>query len=153
MNDLVFWLMNAIIDVFLISVIRKDIRLKAKFTRNLDESQSKSAKNDEKLLIIEKKTNQMIAASLIVYTFCRLPELVIAVFTHYYRTIKISFFFGADVLSVVDCSLMSLCYLLSNIADYLYMISYSTNIYFFYQFNKNFRKTLNEKFRFILRRK
>lgn len=85
---------------------------------------------------LEEKINRIIVANLMVYTVCRLPELTLMV--------AIYFFDLRDTIFEGQCSVLKICYLLSDSIQYLYMISYITNIYFYYRFNSNFEKSLRK---------
>ena len=43
---------------------------------------------------------------------------------------------------IIYCDLINACYLLRNIIEYAYIVSYITNVFFYYKFNKNFAKGL-----------
>lgn len=137
-NDLVLWLVNAVIDYCLIIIVKSNLRKKEKISQrmgvNSQSAKKKSQLNDE----IRNQTNKIIIASLVVYSFCRLPELVAYLFFY--------FMFYTD--GTASCYDFYLCYFLANVIEYFYMLSYSANIYLYYQFNKNFRKNFVKLFKF-----
>ena len=135
LNDFVILLVNLIIDMKLVILIKSNLKLKVEMRmKNLE----KSSKTDKKRLReeidnkrkVENKANSMIVLNLIVYFFCRLPELLSIIF----------FYFEGFFSFVQMCSENTLCYLLSDTIEYLYMISYIFNFFFYYRFNLEFKR-------------
>ena len=143
LNDLVFLVINFIVDLKLFAGIRKNLDLKRKNlgSSELDSAgQRQNSQNSKKLDEIKKtqsNTNKLIVYSVVVYLFCRVPELV---FYIHLITIRANPSAGFDFLDYKTFCRISLCYLMINIVQYLYMISYLTNFFFYRKFNKNFRK-------------
>ena len=113
--------------------------LKIKSLGNSDkEPKEKLKKELDHKRNVENKSNMMIITTLILYVICRLPELLGII---YFYDNKLSKF-------VVLCQDNILCSLLDNIIEYLYLISYCTNILFYYKFNNNFQKGFRNYFNF-----
>jgi hypothetical protein len=137
LNDFVILVINLIVDICLVREIKRDVTKKQEF-RHKEEvlnnfvktpSHSETSTDIKKL---ESKANAMIVMTLVVYLFCRLPELG-STFFFVYFSMYLNYY-------KVYCFNVNFCYLLSNTIDYLYMVSYSTNIFFYYKFNKNFKR-------------
>jgi len=98
------------------------------------------AKKMEKIDAAEKNTNRMIIFTLIVYTFCRLPELVCYFFLIFpFYSIVLIFSHGPLIINLIQC---------------LFVLSYSTNFFFYFHFNKSFNegfKKMKSNFLFIER--
>ena len=131
-NDLVILIMNMFIDIKLVVVVRRDIKQKLAFQTSSSQSRLKLLQKKEKII---KKTNSMILVNLVLYLFCRLPELGSHIFFYVYHNLKPS-----DHQKVLkQCSDLLFCYLLANSIEYLYMLAYLFNILIYYKFNSNFR--------------
>ena len=128
---------NMIIDVRLFFCIRKQLAKKRNNIMNMEISHSMS-KNLHEIKRAESNATKLVIFPLIVYMFCRLPELV----------------FHLHIFFIVDNSIISfdyftfcrfsVCLLLINTIQYLYMISYLTNLFFYIKFNKQFRMGLRK---------
>ena len=87
---------------------------------------------------VSDQTDRMIIFSLVLNAFYRLPEFFF--FIHFY------FFKVPESLSELQlyqtyltmCD-MYICELWLSISDFLYLLSYSFNIIFYFKFNKSFR--------------
>ena len=142
---LVLYRTNLIVDILLVVHIRKDLKKKALFSVS-DSGKSKAdlEKRQKEKKSTERKTNKLIVYQIIMYVFCRLPELV------YY--IHFAFFLKGDAIDTVSmeyfrlCSSFNLCLLASNVIQYLYALTYIFSVYFFYKFNKNFKLATKEYF-------
>ena len=135
LNDFVLLLLNLFIDFCLILIIKKDLKVKLKNRKNLGFSKTSSpaqALQEAKTIEAQKKTDKLIIFSAIVYVLTRLPELLATIFFY--------FFLLNYAHEFIKCSTSVFCYFFSNLIEYLYMISYSTNIYFYYKFNRSFEK-------------
>ena len=137
LNDFVFLLANLVIDFKLVLNIK--MNLKAKITVKSNNCQSDSFKGTDikklkedlkKKRSVEKKANALIISSVTVYFFCRIPELAGMIY----------FFFSDNFLLAGSCEYALACYLLYNVIEYLFMLSYISNIFFYYNFNSSFRK-------------
>ena len=135
-NDILLLTVNLIIDIKLVTVIKSDLLEKFRLKANLFEGDSTTRflkfKNDLKYKKkVENKANSMIIASFVVYVICRLPELL-----------GVLYFYNNSIFSVQAyyCAKELLCYLIDDSIDYLYMLSYSTNIMFYYKFNSFFQR-------------
>ena len=141
LNDFVLILANLIVDILLVCLIRRDLRLKVDFKAN---SQTHETEDYKKTLLLvkqtEKSTNKMIIYSSMVYIICRLPELA---FNVHLMFLKDEFF---PDLYLTLCKNI-LCIAADNIIQYFYMTSYIVNIFFFYKFNKQFRFGLRSYFK------
>ena len=119
-------------------MIRSSIRTKAKILRRLDNKhlQVEQTRLKSKL---NQKINRVIIANLVVFSLCRMPEMALMI-TVYFVDLR-------DTIFADNCNKLNVCYLLSDSIQYLYMLSYITNIYFYYRFNLNFEKNLKVFFR------
>ena len=143
-NDLLMLILNVIVDCFLVSSVKKNLKqkgenaIKLKHSNQFDSSpanRAKRSKEDKKRASIERKANAMIIINIFIYFICRLPELLSVFFFFYFnRLIMVSD--SSEHLCVAS----SLCYLVSNSIEYLYMLSYLFNIILYYHFNSFFRK-------------
>ena len=139
LNDSVLLLLNFVIDLKLFFVIRRDLATK-RF--NIEQrNSSKSTAGSKSLDDIEKSEsniNKMVIYSFLVYLICRVPELVFYLHLLFIENNQLRYF---DYYTFCQ---ISLCYLLINLIQYLYMLSYLTNIFFYYKFNKTFRLALRK---------
>ena len=136
LNDLIILCLNFFIDLLLLLTIRKDLTIKR---HNLVGMTAAVASIDTRLDLInktEKKTNRMPIYTLIVYVFCRFPELIVYLHLMFIRNLS------ADQLDYdyYSMCLISICILLANIIQYLYMLSYIANLFFYFKFNRSFRR-------------
>ena len=140
-NDFVLLLINLIFDIKLVKSIKAGLRQKTKFL-HAHETEGESQAKNQKILIqnqtVEKKANHMILVNLLIYCFCRLPELIARFYFVFHHDTDLIY----DKSS--DCSLEIICYLLSNTIQYLYMLSYSFNIFLYYNFITDFRQALRK---------
>ena len=130
-NDGLFFLMTFFVDIKLFLLVRRDLALK-----KVNTLFNNSAQESKKLASINKaesEMNKMVVSSFVFYLLCRLPELAF-----YFHLILLRGFSIQNSEYFIFCQ-FSLCSLLMNIIQYLYMISYSTNIFFYFKFNKQFR--------------
>ena len=81
----------------------------------------------------ERNTNKMIIYSLILYTFCRLPELCLYLYLIIVSEAS-SFIYAAFGPVAI------------NIVEYMYVVSYSFNLLFLFKFNKNVKQTFKSIF-------
>ena len=141
LNDFVFLAFNLVIDIFLVRLVRQDLRMKVVFSlnsHNPDDPRAKKVLSDVKK--IEKNTNKMIVYTLLLYLLCRMPELAFSIHL---------LFVNKKYMGVLYYEMCpgTICIVMSNIIQYIYMISYFTNILFYYKFNKPFRHSLQNLLR------
>ena len=141
------WLIQMVLDYSLVREIRKGIREKYKIHKKLIKLNCASFQattavktNQQRIRNIEErtrddetinKTNKIIIFNFVIYSLCRLPELVAQV---------IIYCLPFDNAIWFKCNYMVLCYILLNIIDNLYLISYIFNVYLYCKFNRKFRK-------------
>ena len=140
-NDLIRITVNFFIDICLVRLIRSNLSQKQAIgdklmtTSELSEIPQKSlktkTKNDKEKEEAEKKTNSMIIYSLCLYILCRIPELTGYIFVYFY---KITLYEGGQ-----GCLSLKFCYLITEVTEFFYMLSYLMNVVIYYKFNKNFR--------------
>ena len=134
-NDFFLLIVNLVIDIKLVFVIRNDLTEKLNFKINSCQNQeisvSEKFKNDFKhKQKVENKSNAMIFSTLVMYIFCRIPELLGSVY-----------FYNNNITEIlILCKDNILCYLLDNVIEYMYMLSYCLNVIFYYKFNSSFKK-------------
>ena len=138
-NDIVILVLNLFIDVLLVKTIKKELKCKINTQTRIINSKSgpaselerkKIKKDEERKVAVERKVNLMIVISVILYIFCRVPE-VIGIFVFYY-------FY--DFSYTRFCISSVFCYLASNVIEYMYMVSYILNIFLYYKFNTFFKR-------------
>ena len=122
-------MINLIIDAKLVRVIRSDLKKKLRF-QSADKIKLQNMLAKKKS--IEIKTSVMIVLSVVIYTFCRLPELGAKFFFFFYANDTNQEFYRT-------CNTFILCYLLSNSVEYLYMLAYTFNFFINYKFNSSFQ--------------
>lgn len=128
-NDFLALLVNTLVDIWLVNCVKANLRQKKKFNLNLlDKSHGRNKQAQlklEEIIQTEKNTNQLILYSLLTYVFCRLPELILYMY-FVNPTLKIDYLvaFGPTLV---------------NIIQYMYVLSYVTNLFFYIKFNKPFR--------------
>lgn len=135
-NDLVLLLANLFVDLLLVIRVRKDLKEKKRKAKSMMMSsktkQRKRAKDQSKKSKEITKTisnsNKMIIATAIVYTFCRLPELIFNLWL-YMQNVSIL------------CE-SEYCPFILNAIQFMYNISYVTNIFFYLKFYKPFQKAI-----------
>ena len=122
---------NTIIDHKLVKLIRRDLAIK-KINIEITTTSTKKKKLEE-IQTAQANANKLIIYTFLIYMLCRLPELAFYVFLLFLKS--------DDVFSLSFTSICqtSICYLARNCIQYLYMLSYTTNIFFYYKFNKPFR--------------
>ena len=139
LNDAVFLLLNLIIDIKLVTFIKKGLREKENLKNKLEISvqpnqveqlDTKNRENSKKAKSIENKANSMIVADSLLYLFCRLPELLGRFFFYF---IPYAMDYGTTCRSIFACSLIS------NLIEYFYMLSFLFNLLIYYKFNSNFQ--------------
>ena len=139
-NDGLALLLNLIIDVMLVVHIRSDLSKKLEISGHSGKKEIEKKKKEKETT--ERKMNKMIVYQLILYFFCRLPELV---FYAHFLFLKLPTDLTVfDFPYIFFCCESSFCSLLLNVIQYVYMVSYSLNVYFMYQFNKTFRTALKQ---------
>lgn len=148
LNDFILLSANFLVDLALVKQVRRDLRAKKKFLKELRmkfkiKTKTKSTGLSElknKLILHEKleqiaeaeeNTNKMILYSLILFAFCRLPELILYMYLLNTSDLNADTTYGS---------------LLVNIIQYFYNFSYLTNLIFYLKFNKNFRDSFRNLF-------
>ena len=138
-NDCLILLLNLVVDCCLVRLIKWDLVQKMLNKQNMNSInhtemsplEMKRMKEEEmKKAAVERKSNAMIVLSVVIYLFCRVPELV---------GILVFYFFEEIYMS---CLANFICYSLSSFVEYLYMLSYIFNIFLYYNFNSYFRHGL-----------
>ena len=136
-NDFILLVVNLIVDIKLVRAIKADLKQKLKFAVDQEE-QGVGHDRKQKLLAknksVEKKANYMILANVLIYSFCRLPELGARLY------FVLNYESSPNTIDFINCSYEIFCYLLNNTIQYLYMLAYSFNIFIYYNFISNFRK-------------
>ena len=153
-NDFILLLINLIIDIRLVIEIRRDLKSKKDFAiKNHDKSSATTtatttttttennaileAKYKEKLNDIKKankNTIKMIVYSFMLYFFCRFPELCFYLY--------LIFAYKFDLFIIHTLGPLGV-----NVVEYIYVVSYSFNIFFYFKFNKNFRTAFKNLFK------
>ena len=132
LNDLVLLLVNLIIDIRLVFVIKRNMAEKIEFKTHSCEKGEKICEKFKRDIKhhqdVNSKLNSMIIATLLIYIFCRLPEFFASIY-----------FFDTKLMYLNNCMDNYFCYLLYNAIEYLYMVSYSSNILLYYKFNSQFQ--------------
>ena len=138
LNDLVLLAANLVIDLLLVYEIKKDLSVKRKLLKKGDQHHQhhRHSTKDKRLMDnldaisrTETNTNKMIIYSFVTYICCRFPELCLFVYFYLnYKDFLIFFTFGPIGINVVE---------------FFYIISYITNIFFYFKFNKKFRDAFN----------
>ena len=134
LNDLVLLIVNLVVDIKLVICIKASLAQKSEILERFESSEPEKAKmkeEEKKRKKSENKANMMILTNLVIYLFCRLPELL-----------EIIFEFFKPFSYIDHCEVDIFCYLLKNTIEYLYMLSYLFNILIYYKFNSNFRMGL-----------
>ena len=145
LNDFVLLVANLTVDIFLVREIKAKLRVKKKFNLKLLQQTSSSStettfntyrshisKVIEKISETEKNVDKLVIYSFMVYFLFRFPEIITFIFfTTPFYTEEAMFTFGP---------------LLINSIEFLYLISYTTNIFFNLKFNKPFRMSFRNLF-------
>ena len=140
-NDLVLSLVNLFFDILLVFAIRDNLRKKERVAKETTSSSSKSDldKKKKEKRKAERRTNKLIIYQMILYILCRFPEIVFS-----------SHFFFVDLTPDGDymtfCITFSFCSFIKNNIQYIYIVSYLFNVYFYYKFNKQFRNGAKDYF-------
>ena len=130
LNDFVILALNVGVDVCLVRVIKAELRQKMR-ARLQNAAAAASSKEKRKKKLVERKANALVIVNVLIYLLCRLPELVGLIVLFFSRRL-----FG------VDCDLRIICFLAANFLEYLYMLSYLSNIFLYYKFNTAFHTGL-----------
>ena len=140
-NDFFLYAFNLIVDILLVRKIRGDLKfkktfLKENFNKNCNQNSVLLKKFNDGLNEIakaERGTNKLLIYSFFVYTFCRFPELCFYLY-----------------ILLADKSQQFIMHTLGpltiNVVEYLYIVSYSFNLFFYFKFNKNFRDAFKNLF-------
>ena len=149
-NDLVMLMANLYIDILLVIQIKSDLQQKIQFKianlkidacDSLSNTTKKKLKDDlKKKNAVENKANVMVILNMLLYIFCRLPELLGMFFFYFINNSKYS------NSASETCSYKALCYILLDTTEYIYMLSYLVNIIFYYKFNVNFHRGFRKYF-------
>ena len=134
-NDFFILLANLIFDIVLVKEIRKN--LKQKKALQLKSNSAQSEKILEEIATVEKNTIKLVVYPLLMYLLCRVPELVV----------YLLFLFNVYPKFCYN----ELCPLLLNVIQYLYVISYITNLFFYFKFYKVFRVSFKKSFSFLFK--
>ena len=146
-NDLFILVLNLIVDILLVIELKRNLRAKKNTYKRSLKSYSKSylGNSDSHTNLInmirhklkeiaesEKNSDKLVIYSLVVYLACRIPELIA---------------YTLLFIPVVgyECSI-DLCPLLFSAVSYMYNLSYCTNLYFYFKFNKNFKMAFKNFF-------
>lgn len=129
LNDALFLSLNFIVDILLVIHIRKALNQKKLLLKKLNHKNNQEKYNC--ILKAEHNTNKMLIYTFIMYIICRFPELVLYIFLIIpdYDSNKSRFhrLVAPSAISVVQ---------------YLYVLAYTTNIFFYFKFNKLFQRSL-----------
>ena len=132
LNDLIRHVLNLLVDIALVREIKLNLNKKKLFHKKLLHASNGTNKDAAKKLHDIRKThknsNKLIVFSFLVYIICRLPELVVYLYLATKSQEK-----SDQIL------MMTFGPLLVNIIQYLYILSYSTNLFFFIKFNNAFK--------------
>jgi hypothetical protein len=149
LNDVLFLLINFFVDLFLVKNIRQNLKKKKEILKKSFESTKANSQHQqsiqarksylkkmEKINAAEKNTNRMIIFTLIVYAFCRLPELFcyLVLIIQVFPEETIYYTYGPLMINLIQC---------------MFVLSYSTNFFFYFKFNKTFNEGFKEFFSFI----
>ena len=149
LNDFIILIINLAVDCCLVSVVRANLTKKVKNVFKFKDTshfelsaleKKKFAEENKKKTLVERKTNAMVIISIVIYVFCRVPELLSVFF----------FFYAVRVLNS-SCSQIIFCHLISNFVEYMYMLSYIFNIFLYSKFNNFFRRGFGNFFNTKLR--
>lgn len=142
LNNLVFILLNLIIDLLLVLQMRKQLKVKAINAKAFHKSSSRknslilSNKLNE-ILKAETELNKMILYMFLIYLICRLPELFSFLVLKERLLFKVtSYIYTARYIYSLQ----------TNIVHFFYLVSYLFNIFFYYKFNKFFRQAFKLTF-------
>ena len=136
--------------------VKKDLSVK-RVNIKKDTTASKDRKSKlENLHSISNDTNRMIIYTLILNFFYRIPELVFYMHLVFIQGLDITIHNGM-IQRLVNLNYYKLCYvefceLLASLIEFIYLISYSFNIYFYFSYNKPFRAGFNSLFNIKKRR-
>ena len=137
-NDVVLFLVQMIIDILLVIQIKKDLHMKKQSLKTLLKSkQDESSKKLEYLSHVSQEANRMILYFLVLNAFFRLPEFSLNIY--------LNAFFVPEFKPINELSSFSwlcynqLCILLIFLIQFIYLLSYSSYIFFYFKYNKSFR--------------
>ena len=146
-NDLVLFLTQMIIDILLVIQIKRDIRskkqnLKTRSTNKKSRDRDGKTKNKqlEYLSQVSTEANKMIIYSLFFNALFRLPEFSLYFYLNVlFQNIKNSDSLNDKIYHNLFCK-NQLCALLINLIQFIYLLSYSSYLFFFFKYNKSFRE-------------
>ena len=119
LNDFFLLVLNFSVDLKLVLVIRRNLRKKRANIKALDTHSTTDNPRKAALEIVEKaesNTNKLIGYTFIIYLFCRIPELIFYLSLLFFHPVD------GDVSSFAYICFNTLCYLLVNSIQYLYML-------------------------------
>ena len=139
-NDVVLFVIQIIVDIQLVIIIRRDLSEKRQKLKNLSDNKKEenTIQKLDYLHHVSNETNRMIVYSLFMNAFFRFPEFSLYVYLNFFFE-KSDFVFNSHDYSYFDCSIQ-FCTLLVNLIQFIYLLSYSSYIFFYFKYNKSFRK-------------
>jgi hypothetical protein len=128
MNSLFLIIIQSTIDICLINFVHKSIKAKKKLgiVHNVDKNPA------------ERKIKLMIILNGLIVSLLHSPDLVISIFLA----------FKMKHIKDTEIYLDFYSFVLRNISDVFYILSYSLNVFLFYLFNSNYKKSFKKIFNF-----
>lgn len=130
-NDIFLFMLNLIIDLAFIIHVRHDIYSKIKRLKSLEKNNTKREKKLKELEEKKSDTKKLVIYFLALNIFTRLPELAF----HFVARFKSIIYIEKEDNFFND---------MYDFTQFLYQLSYSLNIFFFYSFNKQFKQGTNK---------
>ena len=136
-NNCLALIVNILIDCLLIIAMRKDLKSKARniMLRNTVLSSDLASKKLADIAKTQTNLNKMIIYLMLVYLVCRFPHFLMFL---------LFLFHIYDRLDSMDAA--NLYTMQHNTIEFLYLLSYLSNIYFYMKFNKYFRLAFKSYF-------
>ena len=138
-NDFILLVVNLAIDLLLVVHIRGNLKKKDALTTEVGTSQKDVDRRLKEKQAAERNTNKLLVYQIIMFILCRFPELTFRIHILFIENIKL---YSTPFKYPEWCQTQYFCYLLANNVQFLYMISYSANVYFLTKFNRPFREGL-----------
>jgi hypothetical protein len=134
---------SILFDILLVRKAKQILRSKREFVErnapNIDRLTAVELAKIKKFKEKEKSLNKMLLFNFIIFSICRVPELLL--YNSYY-IIKMT---QPDAMLNI-CFQNDICLLVADAIKYLYLLSYSLNIFFHYKFNKTFKLAFKHLF-------
>ena len=155
-NYILFTLVNILLDVILLTKLKAVMDEKEKKQQTVSSvvaNEKKKKENDEAV----RRVTQMVVLNAIVNVLCKAPSVIISLndlrllIVTQFEKLQLGIDFERPVFEFPYtmkhvCYIEDICVLFQNFGNFLFLISLSTNFFFYYKFDKKFKVQFNSFF-------